>query len=59
MESFWFAMIVLLLNIVIGSIFDNLISPRIFGDALGVHPASRSGGCAGGGLICLVSSASW
>jgi predicted PurR-regulated permease PerM len=35
-----YALVVVIFVIVIDNIFDNLVSPRILGDTLGVHPAA-------------------
>jgi predicted PurR-regulated permease PerM len=39
MEPFVFAVVVVVAAILLDQIFDNLVTPRIFGQALGVHPA--------------------
>ncbi len=40
LEPFWYAILVLALAFVVDQIFDNLISPRLLGDRLGLHPAA-------------------
>jgi predicted PurR-regulated permease PerM len=35
-----YALVVIIFVIVIDNVFDNLVSPRILGDSLGVHPAA-------------------
>ena len=40
LDAWHYAILVVVLAIIIDQIFDNLISPRIFGQALGVHPAA-------------------
>lgn len=39
-EAFPYAAIVVIGTLILDQIFDNLISPRIFGKSLGVHPAA-------------------
>jgi predicted PurR-regulated permease PerM len=40
LSQFWFAVLVVVLALAVDQVFDNLVSPRIFGDTLGVHPAA-------------------
>jgi len=40
MSQFWYAILMVGLAVLVDQVFDNLISPRIFGDTLGVHPAA-------------------
>ena len=39
-EQFTFALVVVISSIVLDQIFDNLVTPRLFGQTLGVHPAA-------------------
>jgi predicted PurR-regulated permease PerM len=39
-EPFTFAIVVVVAAVVLDQIYDNLVSPRIFGQTLGVHPAA-------------------
>ncbi len=40
LDAWYYAILVVVLAIIVDQIFDNLISPRLFGQALGVHPAA-------------------
>jgi predicted PurR-regulated permease PerM len=40
LEQYQFAILVVVIAMLVDQIFDHLISPRIFGDTLGVHPAA-------------------
>ena len=40
LEPLWYAVLVLGLAFVLDQIFDNLVSPRLLGDRLGLHPAA-------------------
>lgn len=40
LEPVYYALLVLVLAFVVDQIFDNLVSPRLLGDSLGVHPAA-------------------
>ncbi|HSF80529.1 MAG TPA: AI-2E family transporter [Anaerolineales bacterium] len=40
LEPFWYAVVVLVLAFIVDQIYDNLISPRLLGDRLGLHPAA-------------------
>jgi predicted PurR-regulated permease PerM len=40
LEQYQFAILVVVIAIVVDQVFDQLISPRIIGDTLGVHPAA-------------------
>jgi len=40
LDAWHYAILVVVLAIIVDQIFDNLISPRLFGQALGVHPAA-------------------
>lgn len=40
MDAWHYAILIVVLAIIVDQIFDNLISPRLFGQALGVHPAA-------------------
>jgi len=40
LEPFNYALLVLILAFLLDQIFDNLVSPRLLGDSLGVHPAA-------------------
>jgi predicted PurR-regulated permease PerM len=40
LEQYQYTILVVSIAILVDQIFDQLISPRIFGDTLGVHPAA-------------------
>ena len=40
LEDLPFALLVVVATIVVDQVFDNLITPRIYGETLGVHPAA-------------------
>ena len=40
LEQYQYALLVVVICMLVDQIFDNIISPRIFGDTLGVHPAA-------------------
>jgi predicted PurR-regulated permease PerM len=40
MPSFYYALLIMLIAVVVDMIFDYIVSPRIFSDALKVHPAA-------------------
>jgi len=40
MEPWQYALMVIILSIVLDQIFDNLVSPRVIGQSLGLHPAA-------------------
>ena len=40
LESFQYALLVLIVIVILDQIFDNLVTPRLYGRALGVHPAA-------------------
>ena len=40
LEQYQYALLVVGISMLVDQVFDNLISPRIFGDTLGVHPAA-------------------
>jgi predicted PurR-regulated permease PerM len=40
LEQYQYALLVVGISMLVDQVFDNLISPRVFGDTLGVHPAA-------------------
>lgn len=40
LQPFYYTLLVILLSIIMDQVYDNLVSPRIMGRSLGVHPAA-------------------
>jgi predicted PurR-regulated permease PerM len=40
MEPFWYAVLIVVAAVALDQIFDSVITPRLFGSTLGVHPAT-------------------
>jgi predicted PurR-regulated permease PerM len=40
MEPFWYAVLIVVAAIALDQVFDSVITPRLFGSTLGVHPAA-------------------
>jgi predicted PurR-regulated permease PerM len=40
MEPFWYAVLIVVAAVALDQVFDSVITPRLFGSTLGVHPAA-------------------